>query len=323
MNAADTPGADQVTVETTTKIDYVETARVANMVFEKTGVEISAPHLEWLYTRAFSSGASIVELRHGHRKVGQIAMLRQDMMANGVRESTVQVVDLFVEKAFRSKANLTLLYQTAVHQCERETIAMALGMPNTAALSANEYFFGLRPHTVLDIRVGLSLPLGRPGPLIRNEQFQQAAAGGLVPFFSTFATPPGENGVAWDGERLFQRLCDAEQRYGLHAVKNLLLISSPRSRKGIDYVLLCGFFAGQQGKPDKGDVRAVTRAACAFWRKPVFVFPGLNAALPVLPGWKLPAALRPSPMLLQVRDFRTGQAPLRLQRFQALDFDFA
>jgi hypothetical protein len=42
-----------------------------------------------------------------------------------------------------------------------------------------------------------------------------------------------------------------------------------------------------------------------------------------LPGLRLPDRIRPSPMLLQLRDFKPGAKPVELDRFQLLDFDFA
>ena len=42
-----------------------------------------------------------------------------------------------------------------------------------------------------------------------------------------------------------------------------------------------------------------------------------------LPGLLLPARLRPSPMVLQMRDLARGAPPVTMGRFETLDFDFA
>jgi hypothetical protein len=37
----------------------------------------------------------------------------------------------------------------------------------------------------------------------------------------------------------------------------------------------------------------------------------------------LPAKFRPSPLLVQLRDFKPERQPLRLDRFELIDFDLA
>jgi hypothetical protein len=60
-----------------------------------------------------------------------------------------------------------------------------------------------------------------------------------------------------------------------------------------------------------------------MWREPLFVYPGVNAAIKHLPGWHIPYRFRPSTMLVQLRDFRPDKPPIRFDRYQPLDFDFA
>ena len=90
----------------------------------------------------------------------------------------------------------------------------------------------------------------------------------------------------------------------------------------VPYVLLCAFLARPGARIASRDVRALTGAACTLHRRPVFVYAGINAAVP-LPGRTLPDRLRPSPMEVQIRDFAAPAVPVAFDRFEMLDFDFA
>jgi hypothetical protein len=70
------------------------------------------------------------------------------------------------------------------------------------------------------------------------------------------------------------------------------------------------------------DVPELIRAACRFWRKPLFVYAGTNSRLPILPGIALPAKLR-RPILVQLRDTSSKAHGVRFDRFQLIDSDFA
>jgi hypothetical protein len=65
------------------------------------------------------------------------------------------------------------------------------------------------------------------------------------------------------------------------------------------------------------------RASCHLWKRPLFVYVGFNNAIAAIPGFSLPPWLRPSPMLLQLRDFQPEKPEPHLDRYQSLDFDFA
>jgi hypothetical protein len=47
-----------------------------------------------------------------------------------------------------------------------------------------------------------------------------------------------------------------------------------------------------QAEVTVSDIRQLVRAACRFWKKPLFVYAGTNSRLPVLPGIALPARLK-------------------------------
>jgi hypothetical protein len=142
-----------------------------------------------------------------------------------------------------------------------------------------------------------------------------------INLLSGFDTPATENGLRWDGETLFKRLNDPTSDYAVHATDDLLLISSSRQTRGVRYALLCGFFVRSQAKVTPNMVRELIRAACRFWKHPVFVYAGVNNALPALPGLVVPARLRP-PMLVQLRDFKADAPDIRFDRFQLIDSDF-
>ena len=56
----------------------------------------------------------------------------------------------------------------------------------------------------------------------------------------------------------------------------------------------------------------------------LYIYIGINAKLPGLPGVVLPERMRPSPMLVQLRDFQPGQLPgFSLDRYELIDFDYA
>ena len=188
-------------------------------------------------------------------------------------------------------------------------------MPNDKAKPVNAFFLKLEPHIELPIRAGVSLLPSLSSGIRISSRLDALKQSEAVALFAPFDTAVTENGLNWDGDHLYHRLGGPDSEFGVHATSDLLLISSPRAKARIDYTLLCGFFARREVSVSAGDVRSLVRAACRLWRRPVFVYVGVNAALPSLPGAELPQRLRPSPMLLQLRDFAAGQ-PVKLDRFQ-------
>jgi hypothetical protein len=85
-----------------------------------------------------------------------------------------------------------------------------------------------------------------------------------------------ENGLRWDGDTLFDRLDDPTRDYSVHATADLLLVSSSRKTGPIAYTALCAFFPRPQAPTSRDDVHELVRAACRFWKTPVFVYAGTN-----------------------------------------------
>jgi len=180
----------------------------------------------------------------------------------------------------------------------------------------------LKPHLWLALRVGLAFPHSSK-TLVINSPFSENLVASCRDTLRAYEPSLTEQGVLWTKEKLCARLRNPRFLYGLHATSRLLLISSPRIRRGVPYTLLCGFFPRNGLRPSHRDVREVTRAACQQWGRPLFVYPGVHNAIPKLPGWKLPHWLRPSTMLVQLRDFQPEKHALKFDRYQPLDFDFA
>ena len=156
-------------------VNYEETARLATEAFASLNRVILPERLRWFYERCFSLGATVIALRNGDRKVGQIAMVRQTLRLNGQEESAAQLVDLFICKEFRGKERLQQLYAEVERQFVKQDIRFAIGMPNAKALGVNEYFFKLKPFLRLPFSMGVAIPLAAAAghPLIPLRSFKQ------------------------------------------------------------------------------------------------------------------------------------------------------
>ena len=303
-------------------IDYEETAKAATEAFGSSDFVFYPDQVQWFYEWCFSLGTTIVTLRDGNRKIGQLAMVRQPVIMNGVFEPAVLLVDLFIIKEFRSADCLRQLYGEVERQCVAKKIRFALGMPNAKALPVNAHFFRMRPFLWLPIRMGLAAPLRSPA-LIFSDPFELMKKVEAIALFTHYRTSEDKNGLQWDEDKLFKRLCGPRNSYGIHATQDLLLISSARSARGVKHTLLCGFFVRPGVPVEPGNVDVLVRAACHLWKRPLFIYAGLNNALPIKSGFPLPRWLRPSRMLLQLRDFQPERPEPSFDRYQLIDFDFA
>jgi hypothetical protein len=182
-------------------------------------------------------------------------------------------------------------------------------------------FFEMRPFLWLPIRMGLAFPMRSPA-LFFSGGFDALKRSEALRLLARYRSPGGENGVPWDEEKLYQRLGAPDHAYALHATEELLLISSPRASRSVNYTLLCGFFVRAANPLPSDNAAVLVRAACQLWKQPLYVYIGLNNSLADIPGFRLPRWARPSPMLLQLRDFHPERPVPRFDRFQPLDFDF-
>ena len=301
-------------------VDYELTARIATAAFGSSDVVFAAERMKWLYERGFGQGTIVLAATEDGAKIGQIALIRQTIDCDGEPCPAIQLVDLFVAEKHRSPHLIRRLYKEVEQLCADQNIRFIIGVPNENAKPLNARLLKLKPLLWLPIRVGVAL---RP-PLVSRLHYsgylKSLDPEKAVDLLSGFATPATENGLRWDGKSLFNRLTDPTCDYAVHAAADLVLISSSRRTKGVSYTLLCGFFARSPATIASGHVRELVRAACHFWKRPLFAYAGVNDRLPKLPGIPLPARLRP-PMLVQLRDL-SGQPEMRLDRFQLIDSDF-
>jgi hypothetical protein len=310
------------TVECEQRADYAGTAEAMTRAF---GFREPIPpgRLEWLYERAFGLGTTVVALRDGSKKIGQIALVRQILQLNGKRETAAQLVDLFIAPSYRGREALRLLYDEVERQFTNQGIRFAIGMPNAKALGVNAHFFELRPYLTLPVSAGINLPRPRSRQLL-SLQFNSRDRDHLLPLLAQFRSANTDNGLFWTETMLFDRLSRPTHDYGIHVAGDLLLISSWRRTRGVGHTLLCGFLVRPGGRASESEMDEVVRAACLMWGHRLYVYVGTNAKLPRPPGVVMPKRVRPSPMLVQLRDFRPDQAaPFRLDRYELIDFDYA
>jgi hypothetical protein len=310
-----------ITVREERTIDFETTALIATEAFGSKHVKFSPARMKWLYERGFGQGSTVVAAFDGDKKIGQIVLLHQKVCLDGRPVIATQLIDLFILRAYRSPTLVRSLYKEVERLCEAGHIRIVLTLPNENSASLNARLLKLRPFLSLRVRAGVNLGWrprsglqfsGRLDALPRNE---------AINLLSGFATPASENGPCWDAETLLDRLSDPTCDYAAHATANLLLVSSMRKTRGIHHALLCGFFARAQATIAAREVNALIHAACRFWKRPIFVYAGVNKSLPRLPGFAIPIRFR-RPILVQLRDFRSDEAAVRFDRFQLTDSDF-
>ncbi|WP_165359350.1 GNAT family N-acetyltransferase [Lichenibacterium minor] len=301
-------------------IDYAATAALAEEGFGAAPGTFTAEGLRWLYERAFTDGTTVLAAHADGRKVGHIALVHQTVTMPAGPERAVALMDLFIIKAFRSKAAMAALYGAVERFCRDEGIRFIVAVPNGNAAGVNVRYLSLVEAARLEIRVGF----GGFGGLGRRVDSRSVAeldpADGRALLDRFCGTEPGS--LLWTGARMWDRLSKPGAGYALHATDDLLLVSAPRRDRRAAHTLLCALLPRPGATPARRDVGAVVSAACRLHRRPLFVYAGINGGVP-LPGMLLPGRLRPSPMILQLRDFTEGAPPFAPSRFEAIDFDFA
>jgi predicted N-acetyltransferase YhbS len=310
-----------LTVSEEKAVDYQATARLATEAFASNDVVFSADRMRWLYERGFSQGTTVLALTDDGVKIGQIALVHLSVQCDGKSCSAVQLVDLFVARDRRSPQLIRRLYKEVEQVCVDRKIRFIVAVPNQNARLLNARFLKLKPLALLQLRAGFALRPPRLAKLHYSGAIKSLKAEQAIALLSGFDTPTAENGLRWDGEALFNRLNDPTCDFAVHAGAELMLISSSRRTRGVNHTLLCGFFARSPGAASAGRVRELVRAACHFWKRPLFVYAGVNDKLAKLPGIALPERLRP-PVLVQFRDFNSEETGLQFNRFQLIDSDF-
>lgn len=311
-----------VTVSEETAVDYELTAKIATEAFALADVQFSAERIKWLYERAFGRGTTVIAAMDGGRKIGQIALIGQNICVAGEVQPAVQLVDLFILQAYRSGQLVRKLYQEVETSCARRNIRYVVTLPNEKSAPLNARFLKLSPVLWMPIRAGVSLRQPTSGSITHSGLLKSITRDQAIDLLSPFMCPAEGNGSHWDAKTLFDRLDDPTRDYALHTTKSLLLVSSRRKAKGVSYTALCAFFARPSTKPVEDEVDDLVRAACRLWKQPVFIYAGANSRLPRLPGTALTAQLR-RPILVQLRDTSTDAHDISFERFQLIDSDFA
>lgn len=311
-----------VTVSEETAVDYELTAKIAIEAFALGDGHFSAERIKWLYERAFGRGTIVLAAIDDGRKIGQIALIGQNVCIAGEIHPAVQLVDLFILQAYRSAQLVRKLYNEVEKFCATQNIHYILALPNDKSAPLNARFLKLSPVLWMPIRAGVSLRQPTSGAIVHSGLLRSMTREQAIELFSPFICPADGNGSHWDAKTLFDRLDDPTRDYAVHATTNLLLVSSRRKTRGVSYTTLCAFFARPSTKPGEQEVDELVRAACRLWKQAPFVYAGTNSRLPKLPGTPLPARLR-RPILVQLRDVSTDAHDVRFDRFQLIDSDFA
>jgi hypothetical protein len=313
-------GILMITVLEESTVDFESTAQIATEAFGLKHVKFSPQRMKWLYQRGFGEGAAVVSAFDGGKKVGQIVLLHQKVCLDGNPVIATQLIDLFILQAYRSPVLVRRLYKEAERICEAKKVRVILGLPNPISAPLNARFMKVHPFLSLPTRIGFSGGWRHGNRLRFSAPIKTMSKDEAIERLSIFATSQDENGLRWDAATLFDRISDPTCEYAVHATENLLLVSSSRKTRGINHALLCGFFARPGATVVSSDIRSLIRAACHVWKHHVFVYAGLNRSLPYLPGFALPARLRP-PILVQFRDCASDTDP-HFDRFQLTDSDY-
>jgi hypothetical protein len=311
-----------VTVSEETAVDYELTARLATEAFALADVQFSAERIKWLYERGFGCGTTVLSAFDDGRKIGQIAMIGQNICIAGEVHRAVQLIDLFLLQAYRSAHIVRKLYQEVENVCASQDIRYMLALPNDKSAPLNARFLKLSPVLWMPIRAGVSLRRPASGSIAHSGLLKAMTRDQTIDLFVPFACPADEDGSYWDAKTLFDRLDDPTRDYAVHASKNLLSVSTRRKTRGVSYTALCAFFARPSTKPDEDEVDQLVRAACRLWKLPAYAYAGVNSRLPKLPGVTLPVRLR-RPILVQLRETSTDRHNIHFDRFQLIDSDFA
>jgi len=308
-----------ITVTSETAVDWDETARLAGEAFAPP-VVFDPARLRWVWESCFAEGAVVLALRADGAKVGQLVILRHRLRVAGRDEPAGLLVDLFVAKAHRSRAAVAALFAEAEHRFRELGLRYAVGMPNRRSLPLNVDLFAMRTVATLPLHMGLALR--RPDAGVTSHRVADLSEAARRDLLAPFAPPGDDTGVPWDGAGLARRIGGPGHDYGLHLLPDVAAISSPRRSRGIDHTSICAFLQRDGARAMHADLVRLTRAACALWRRPIFAWCGFDRRLPRAPGLRLPTILRPSPLVVQLRDFSGGALP-SLDRYQLIDSDFA
>lgn len=309
-----------VLVEST--INYQKTALLANKSFESHAKHFSEHNLKWMYEIAFGGRTSVVAAMYEGQKIGQAVILWHDLKLYGKKRGCAQLIDLFVVPEYRSFSVVRKIYRKLNELLDKQSDSFVFTTPNPKSTSLNARFLKLRPGGMLDIRLGLTIP----SPTNRTTQslwVDPKHKNRAIKFMQGYMSTKNSVEVCWTPESLADRLSNANSQYAIHKNGPLLAITTSRVFKGMPLILVCGIFVTETDSLSKSHLRKILSAAAVLHRRPFFLYVGINHLIPTMPGVSLPNILRPSQMLLQIREGTTVQDQISFDRFEAIDFDFA
>ena len=308
----------KLTIRRETCVDYKMTAARASEAFDRAD-GFHADDMAWLYNQGFGHGHIAIAVTDGETKVGQVVMVRQALQAGGKTEMAALFVDIFVLKAYRSAALMVRLFRHCERACREEGIRFLIGVPNEKAGPVVKRF--LRPTVLEPLPIDVDLAWRWPGtrPAL-STWLADMPRGEAIRRFDAFLDSPGGDAVNWDGETLYGRLQRRQSRYAVHANDRALVVTTRRRLRHIATTFVCATLTAPG--TTACDVAKLFAAACRFHRLPWLVYVGFNHAVSHMPGLKIPAALRPTPMTLAIRDLEGDIRP-QFGRYESVDFDFA
>lgn len=307
------------TVTSETTVDWKETARLlAETVAGHTPVEPA--RLRWTWENCFAEGALIVSLRHEGAKVGQMVVLRHTLLVDGEPRPAGLVVDHVVLARHRSREAVSVLASEAEARLRAHGIRYALGLRGARTRAHDAHHLALKTAAVLPLHLGLAFRAADPDVI--SWRVSDLETERLAALCARFATNSSEVGLPWSGPGLARRLSGPAVDYAVHLLPDVMAISSPRRAGGIPHTEICAFLARDGATVATDDLRRLVRAACRTWRRPLYAYCGLNRTLERVPGLRLPRLVRPSPLVLRMRDFETPDLPA-LDRYQSIDTDLA
>jgi hypothetical protein len=271
-------------------------------------------YFRWLASHGLGRPALQYGAYDGDTKVGHVAVSPQAAFNKGRPVTVAHVIDLFIAPERRSVTTVQALYRRVVADLKRQAFDVVAAVPNVDATQIDRFFLKVKPLAPMAITMVPATPFGVKARAISRDPGQLAGF---------LAGPPPRNGVAWGPLELANRLSRPGMNYVLASNGDALCIASPRRFKGVPLALICGVFARPGAPQTAQQLRRLCADAAGLAGQWAAVYVGRNPLDGMPPGFAMPDALRPSPMVLHVGALTPQGEGFDPERFEAIDFDFA
>lgn len=309
-----------IRIETELDADLALSADLANASFQRKDVHFTKSYLAWFYNQGFGGSTTIVAAYQDEEKIGQAVILWHPIRIDGKSVQSAQLVDLFVSPKHRSFSVVRAIYAGLERELSAHTALPVITVPNSKSGTLNRRFLKLVDIAIMDIRIGFSLP-GLTGIQTESVWFNKENPEETVALISECIENSVASEVIWTAQSMIARLSKPNHHYAIHRSGTLCAITRFGYFRRMPAFLICGLFAGEQVHPQHTEMRHILASASRMHRCPFFVYIGKNSRAP-LPGFAIPDKYRPSPMRLQGK-FEHSLAPIKFDRFETIDFDFA